>query len=127
MSKIRIENFSRMTDKPEILAKVLFWIGSICASLAILFRVFILDRLNAAAQIQMPFGLLFLIVAILSFVVFIFLITNLMDLLKKKEPMGHFTPITLVLLLLILLVLFVFISDIANSIFTQVSISTLSS
>jgi len=127
MSKIKLEDLTqmtdKMTDKPEILSKILFWISGICAALAILFRVFIIDRLSEATQIQVPFGLLFLVVAAIAFVVFIFLITNLLDLLKKKEPMGHFTPITLVLLLLILLVLFIFVSDVANSIFSQVSIS----
>lgn len=127
MSKIKLEDISqmteRMTDKPEILSKILFWISGICAALAILFRVFILDRLSEPTQIQVPFGLLFLVVAAISFVIFIFLITSLLELLKKKEPMGHFTPITLVLLLLFLLVLFIFFSDIASSIFSQVSIS----
>lgn len=122
MSKVKAEDLLQMTDQPELLTKVLFWIGGICGAIAILFRVFILDRLNTAAKIQFPFGLLFLVVATITFVVFIFLISNLIYLLQKKEPVGHFTPITLVFLLLLLVVLFVFISDIATSIFTQVSV-----
>lgn len=92
-------------ENPDLVAKILFWVGGLFAGLAILVQVVQDDRINLVYEIQAPFGLLFLVLIVVIYIVVVFVLTNLYGLLRYQEQLGYFTPVTRTVVLIILVAL----------------------
>ena len=82
--------------------KTLFIGGAVCASLSMVFYILILDRLDTAFTVQIPFGLLFIIAVILIYFLAIVLILYFFDIIREKSETSHFEPLTQLFFLFLL-------------------------
>ena len=117
-----MSRFNGVIEEPNLFAKALFLVGGVLTGLAFLFYVFILDRVTLAYEIQMPFGLLFVLLMGIIIMVLVFILITLYNLLKGQEQVGYFTPVTRTLIILMLLSLIVSIQFIGDLVYLMVRV-----
>ena len=119
-----MQRFDDMLKEPTETAKLLFWIGGILSGLSIIFYAFQADRVDLFNEIQMPFGLLFVILVALIIMVLVFILTNIYNLLRGQESLGYFTPVTRALIILMLLAIITSTAAIGQMVYLIVRVAS---
>lgn len=93
-----------MLDKihDDLFANYLYWLGGVFFSIGLFFYVF--ATVPAGLEVQLPFGIIFLIMICGVLGLLIIVLTLLLDELKPKSD-DNFTPITRSLLIILLLMI----------------------
>lgn len=108
--------------QPDLIAKILFWLGGIFAGLVVLFYVIKMDQIDIVYEIQFPFGMLFLLLIVLIVMVLIFILTNLLFLLKSEERLRYFNPVTRAIILFLILAVIISINWVGYMVYNIIRI-----